>query len=216
MSTIVYKAITIGHTKRDGTMPRGNQALGQMDVSKAIKVLSSDPRFKSVIPILHQLCGEDEEPPPRKILKTSPKVVITVYTDGACSGNPGPGGWGVYFESSGETHSGGEDSTTNNRMELTAAIVALEKTAPHVDLTVFTDSQYVKKGITEWSPKWKANGWKTASGGVVKNQDLWKQLSDACESHTGTLSWEWVKGHSGDAGNARADELAVSAMKSKT
>ena len=97
-------------------------------------------------------------------------------------------------------------------MELTAAIVALEKAPKDVALTLFTDSQYVKKGVSDWSHKWKANGWKTASGGVVKNQDLWKKLTNLCESHTGSVQWEWVKGHSGDVGNTRADELAVKAM----
>ena len=96
--------------------------------------------------------------------------------------------------------------------QLHEKIAALEKAPKNVALTLFTDSQYVKKGVSDWSHKWKANGWKTASGGVVKNQDLWKKLTNLCESHPGSVQWEWVKGHSGDVGNTRADELAVKAM----
>lgn len=181
-----------------------------MDVLQAIQVLESDIRFKSLVPLLQNALTKETPQQSPNALETF-KTRVCVYTDGACSGNPGRGGWGVYFES-GETYSGCEASTTNNRMELTAAIIALENAPKDVHLTIFTDSQYVKRGISEWSVKWKANGWKTASGGVVKNKDLWKRLNDLCESYPGQLQWKWVKGHSGDVGNTRADDLAVKAM----
>lgn len=130
--------------------------------------------------------------------------MITIYTDGACRGNPGPGGWGVHFVE-GEDHYGGEQNTTNNRMELMAAIVALQKVSGQ-SCVIYTDSQYVRKGITEWMTNWKKNGWRTAAKKPVKNDDLWKEL-DALAVTT-DVDWRWVKGHSGDPGNERADELA--------
>ncbi|GGY82183.1 ribonuclease HI [Marinobacter zhanjiangensis] len=133
---------------------------------------------------------------------------VTLYTDGACKGNPGPGGWGAllsYGESSRELF-GGEGTTTNNRMELMAAIEGLKalKRPCHVDL--YTDSQYVRKGITEWMAGWKKNGWKTAARKPVKNEDLWRALDEEVARHD--ITWHWVKGHSGVPGNERADALA--------
>jgi len=133
---------------------------------------------------------------------------VIIHTDGACRGNPGPGGWGALL-SWNDTHkelSGGEAATTNNRMELTAAIMGLAALKRPSMATVRTDSQYVIKGITEWLPSWKARGWRTADKKPVKNQDLWEKLEQIVSPHS--LSWQWVKGHSGDPGNERADALA--------
>lgn len=133
---------------------------------------------------------------------------ITVYTDGACKGNPGPGGWGVLLEYNGrqKTMHGGEPQTTNNRMEMMAAISALETLREACEITLFTDSKYVMQGLTEWLPGWKARGWKTASKQPVKNQDLWERLDAAVQRHK--IEWRWVKGHAGDPGNEMADQLA--------
>lgn len=133
---------------------------------------------------------------------------ITIYTDGACRGNPGPGGWGVWMIFGRHTRglSGGEQPTTNNRMELMAAIMALETLNEPCQVTLWTDSQYVMKGITEWLPGWKAKGWKTASRQPVKNADLWQRLDQAQQRHQ--IDWRWVKGHSGNPGNEKADQLA--------
>jgi ribonuclease HI len=133
---------------------------------------------------------------------------VEIFTDGACRGNPGPGGWGVvlrYGTQQKELY-GGEQHTTNNRMELMAAIRGLEslKRPCKVDLT--TDSVYVRSGITEWLPNWKTNGWKTAARKPVKNADLWQRLDQAAQPHQ--ISWHWVKGHSGHPENERADQLA--------
>jgi ribonuclease HI len=133
---------------------------------------------------------------------------VEIYTDGACRGNPGPGGWGAilrYNEHEKEL-SGGERDTTNNRMELMAAIRALESLKRACDVTLTTDSQYVRQGITEWIAKWKRNGWKTADKKPVKNQDLWVRLDEATHRHK--IHWKWIKGHSGHPENERADELA--------
>ena len=135
-----------------------------------------------------------------------------IYADGACRGNPGPGGWGALL-SFGETEkelSGAEAHTTNNRMELTAVIRALEALTRPVEAKVFTDSEYVRKGITEWVAGWKARGWKTSDRKPVKNQDLWEQLDVLATKHQ--LQWHWVKGHSGVPGNERCDELANQAI----
>lgn len=138
---------------------------------------------------------------------------IQIYTDGACSGNPGPGGWGVFLRWRGyeKELSGGEPDSTNNRMELMAAIQALEslKRASVVDL--HTDSTYVRDGITKWIHGWKRNGWKTSAKKPVKNEDLWKRLDAALADHQ--VSWHWVKGHSGHPENDRADELATAAAQ---
>jgi ribonuclease HI len=134
--------------------------------------------------------------------------VIDIYTDGACRGNPGPGGWGALLmmgEHERELH-GGEPQTTNNRMELTAVIRALEALKRPVKARIYTDSQYVRKGILEWMPNWKARGWKTADKKPVKNQDLWVALDALANTHD--LEWHWVKGHSGNVGNERVDQLA--------
>ena len=134
--------------------------------------------------------------------------MIEIWTDGACSGNPGPGGWGVLLKSGDQEKElfGGEVSTTNNRMELTAAIEALNALTSPSSVTLHTDSTYVKDGLTKWIHGWKKNGWKTAARKPVKNQDLWQALDTACERHD--ITWKWVKGHAGDAGNERADALA--------
>ncbi|NWG72298.1 MAG: ribonuclease HI [Parvularculaceae bacterium] len=133
--------------------------------------------------------------------------MIEIFTDGACEGNPGPGGWGVLIiEAGGKRRelSGGDAATTNNRMELTAAIEALRATSGAVRL--HTDSQYVKNGITAWIKSWKRNGWRTADRKPVKNQDLWQALDGECAGRA--IDWQWVKGHAGNDGNERADELA--------
>ena len=139
-----------------------------------------------------------------------PKVVI--HTDGACSGNPGPGGWGVILQSGAHRKElmGGEALTTNNRMELMAAITALEslKAASEVDL--YTDSNYLRGGITSWIKSWKKNGWRTADRKPVKNAELWERLEKAASRHT--VRWHWVKGHIGHDANERADELAREGM----
>ena len=142
---------------------------------------------------------------------------IIAYTDGACSGNPGPGGWGVILQAKDglvlikeRELFGGEKDTTNNRMELIAAISCLESLEKPTQLTLFTDSNYVKGGITEWMKTWKKNEWKTAGKKSVKNVDLWKRLDKARQKHN--VTWKWVKGHSGQAENERADELARQGM----
>lgn len=133
---------------------------------------------------------------------------ITIYTDGACSGNPGPGGWGalLQFGDAEKELFGGEAQTTNNRMEMLAAIMALESLKEGCAVTLYTDSKYVMDGITQWMKNWKARGWKTAAKKPVKNQDLWMRLDEASARHQ--INWQWVKGHAGNAGNERADELA--------
>jgi ribonuclease HI len=133
---------------------------------------------------------------------------VVVYTDGACSGNPGPGGWGAILMWGGHEKElcGGEADTTNNRMELMAAIQALEALKRPCKIELHTDSQYVKNGITEWIRGWKARGWKTADKKPVKNDDLWKRLDEARLRHD--VAWRWVKGHSGHVMNDRADALA--------
>ena len=136
----------------------------------------------------------------------TPKVVI--YTDGACSGNPGPGGWGavLFWGDTVKEIFGGEPVTTNNRMELMAAIQALEGLKRPCKVELHTDSQYVKNGITQWMPSWKARGWKTAAKDPVRNEDLWKRLDQARLRHE--VDWRWVKGHAGHEHNERADALA--------
>ena len=133
---------------------------------------------------------------------------IIVYTDGACRGNPGPGGWGVVLRWNGheKTLHGGETLTTNNRMELMAAISALESLREPCAVTLYTDSVYVKQGLNEWLPGWKARGWRTADKKPVKNQDLWQRLDLAAKPHQ--VDWRWVEGHAGDPGNELADRLA--------
>ena len=143
---------------------------------------------------------------------------LYAYTDGGCSGNPGPGGWGVLMEArDGETVlrerelSGGEPETTNNRMELTAAIMALEALERPSAITIVTDSTYLRDGITKWIHGWRRNGWKTAAKKPVKNEDLWRRLEDAQSRHE--VRWDWVKGHAGHDGNERADKLATAEIK---
>lgn len=135
--------------------------------------------------------------------------VVEIYTDGACSGNPGPGGWGArlsYGEHVKELRGGEGPSTTNNRMELLAAIMALESLTRPSTVRIHTDSAYVRGGITSWLAGWLRNGWRTSAGQPVKNADLWRRLADAAKPHE--VEWLWVKGHAGDPGNERADELA--------
>ena len=135
---------------------------------------------------------------------------IHIYTDGACKGNPGPGGWGVLLKA-GATEKelcGGELGTTNNRMELMAVIQALQALKRPCEVTLFLDSQYVLKGITEWLPGWKAKGWRTASKQPVKNQELWQRLDQLLTEGGHVVDWRWVRGHNGDPGNERADALA--------
>ena len=134
--------------------------------------------------------------------------IVDIFTDGACSGNPGPGGWGVVMRWNGEEKEiyGGELDTTNNRMELMAAIRGLESLKREMKVRVHTDSTYVKDGITKWIHGWKNNGWKTAAKKPVKNQDLWQMLDRAISEHN--VEWHWVKGHAGHPENERADELA--------
>ncbi len=136
------------------------------------------------------------------------KTRVTIYTDGACRGNPGPGGWGAILEYGQHTKelSGGAKETTNNRMELTAASQALETLKRPCLVDLHTDSKYVMDGITSWIKGWKARGWKTANKSAVKNVELWKRLDAICATHE--VSWHWVKGHAGNPGNERADELA--------
>jgi len=133
---------------------------------------------------------------------------VVMYTDGACSGNPGPGGWGAILRYDGAVRElcGGENPTTNNRMELMAAIQGLETLKRPCAIDLFTDSEYVRKGITEWMKGWKARGWLTADKKPVKNQDLWQRLDDAAARHK--INWHWVKGHAGIPDNERADALA--------
>ncbi|MEL7025875.1 MAG: ribonuclease HI [Pseudomonadota bacterium] len=143
---------------------------------------------------------------------------LFAYTDGACSGNPGPGGWGaLLIARDGEkvlkerSLNGGEEETTNNRMELLAAISALDALEKRSQITVVTDSAYVKNGVTAWIEGWKRNGWKTAAKKPVKNEDLWRRLDEAAARHD--VTWEWVKGHAGHPENERADALARAGMK---
>lgn len=202
-------------------------------VQAAIAVLAADGRFSTLIHPLRVLAGQAApkaapkptptkaapkaapnaaSTPPAKASPTKRRRAVTAYTDGACSGNPGRGGWGVAFDD-GTEYSGGEAATTNNKMELQAAIVALERAPADADLTIVTDSQYVKQGITVWIRRWRVNGWKTAGGKPVKNQELWQRLDEL--SGERSVVWEWVRGHDGNAGNERADALAVAAMPPK-
>ncbi len=148
----------------------------------------------------------DEPAPPARPEAVRPEIII--YTDGACSGNPGPGGWGAILMSGGHRRelSGGEAPTTNNRMELMAAISALEALKRPSNVTLFTDSKYVQDGIGKWIHGWKKNGWKTADKKPVKNAELWQRLDEARRRHK--IDWQWVKGHAGDVENERADVLA--------
>ncbi len=138
---------------------------------------------------------------------------VEIFTDGACSGNPGPGGWGAILRAKGmeKELSGSEKQTTNNRMEMMAVIAALEALKRPCRVTITTDSQYVMKGMTEWLPGWKAKNWKTAAKKPVKNAELWQRLDKAIAPHE--VKWQWVRGHNGHPENERADELAVAARE---
>jgi ribonuclease HI len=145
---------------------------------------------------------------------TGQAAEVEIYTDGACSGNPGPGGWGALLIASGGTErelSGGEAETTNNRMELTAAIRALDALKRPCRVVLYTDSNYVRQGIKDWMANWKRRDWKTAAGKPVKNQDLWVALDEAITRHE--IDWRWVPGHAGVPGNERADQLARKAIR---
>jgi ribonuclease HI len=138
----------------------------------------------------------------------------TIYTDGACSGNPGPGGWGAVILDEREKQnniSGKVKETTNNRMELMAPIMSLKKIKSRSDITIFTDSTYVKNGITEWIKKWEKNGWKNSSKKPVKNKDLWIKLNELCQKNK--VIWKWIKGHSNNKYNILADKLATRAIE---
>jgi ribonuclease HI len=140
--------------------------------------------------------------------------IVKIYTDGACKGNPGPGGWGAvlrYGKHKKELYGGEPGQTTNNRMELTAAIMALEALTRPVTVRLHTDSMYLRDGITKWLPRWKRNGWQTAEKQPVKNADLWQRLDAAVARHH--VDWHWVRGHAGNPGNERADALANRGMK---
>jgi ribonuclease HI len=133
---------------------------------------------------------------------------VTIHTDGACDGNPGPGGWAAVlrFGAHAKEIIGGEPATTNNRMELQAAISALAALKEPCEVTMFTDSEYLRQGITDWLPRWKANQWRTAERKAVKNEDLWRQLHEVTSRHA--VSWQWLKGHAGHLDNERCDQLA--------
>jgi ribonuclease HI len=148
-----------------------------------------------------------DDPPSASVLRT-----VTIYTDGACSGNPGPGGWGAILTTGAHRKelSGGEPDTTNNRMELMAAISGLEALKQRCAVAIYTDSVYVKDGISKWIHGWKRNGWRTADKKPVKNAELWQRLEAARLAHE--VSWHWVKGHAGHPENERADELARAGM----
>jgi ribonuclease HI len=158
--------------------------------AKGIRLLSDEP-------------GEHKTP-----VRPAGAPAVTIYTDGACKGNPGPGGWGAVL-AFGERERelfGGERATTNNRMELTAVIEALSALKRRCHVIVHTDSQYVKNGITQWLPNWQRRNWRTADNKPVKNVDLWTKLAAAVAQHE--VEWRWVRGHAGDVGNERADKLA--------
>ena len=142
----------------------------------------------------------------------STEEAVVLHTDGACTGNPGPGGWGAILRWRDQVRelSGGEGDTTNNRMELMAAIAGLEALKRPSSVVLHTDSRYVLDGITQWLPRWKANGWQTAARKPVKNVDLWQRLEAAMAPHR--VDWRWVRGHAGDPGNERADQLARHAI----
>jgi ribonuclease HI len=138
---------------------------------------------------------------------------VEIWTDGGCKGNPGPGGWGAILKYGDKLKElkGGEAHTTNNRMELMAAISALEALTRDCEILLHTDSQYVRQGVTSWMQNWKRNGWRTADKKPVKNEELWRRLDDARQRHV--IDWRWVKGHAGNPMNERADELATEGMK---
>jgi ribonuclease HI len=145
--------------------------------------------------------------------KTAPSKIVEIFTDGACSGNPGPGGWGAVMRYGAveKEMSGGEPQTTNNRMELMAAIMAIEAVKRPCEIHLHTDSEYLRQGITVWIHSWKARNWRTADKKPVKNVDLWQRLETAIETHD--VHWHWVKGHSGHIENERADALARLAIR---
>ena len=145
--------------------------------------------------------------------KAASKKIVEIFTDGACSGNPGPGGWGAIlrYGTTEKEMNGGEPQTTNNRMELMAAIMAIEAVKRPCEIHLHTDSEYLRQGITTWIHSWKARNWRTADKKPVKNVDLWQRLERAIETHD--VHWHWVKGHSGHVENERADELARLAIR---
>ncbi len=155
---------------------------------------------------------EDARAEDTRATDPNPTGRVVIHTDGACSGNPGPGGWGAILQWGGHTRelNGGEPHTTNNRMELMGAIMALETLKRPVEVELHTDSQYLRQGIMTWIHGWKRNGWKTADRKPVKNADLWQRLDAAASRHT--VRWHWVRGHAGHDLNERADELARAAI----
>ncbi len=145
--------------------------------------------------------------------RPAPEEVVEIHTDGACSGNPGPGGWGAVLVWKGRRRelSGAEPGTTNNRMELLAAIRALEALKRPMRVRIFTDSEYLKRGMSEWLEGWKRRGWRTAARKPVRNRDLWERLDELCRIHE--VEWHWLRGHAGDPLNERADQLAREAIR---
>ncbi len=160
------------------------------------------------MPTVSAPCTQSFRRQPEESALTETPTLVEIWTDGACSGNPGPGGWGAILRSGAHEKAlhGSAPATTNNRMELTAAIEALNALKAPSRVTLHTDSTYVKDGLTKWLPGWTRKGWKTAAGKPVKNQDLWQALDAACARHD--IDWVWVKGHAGEEGNERADALA--------
>jgi ribonuclease HI len=157
-------------------------------------------------PVDRRVAGPAEDRAPSAA--TASSIPVEVFTDGACKGNPGPGGWGALLRYGAHEKElcGGEVETTNNRMELTAVIRALEALTRHSEIILTVDSRYVQDGVERWMARWKRNGWRTKQGSAVKNQDLWQQLDQALQGHR--VRWRWVRGHSGHPENERADQLA--------
>jgi ribonuclease HI len=179
--------------------------------------LTKDPEYKTTVQLKAERRSNIEE----IAAQVKARRTVLIFTDGACSGNPGPGGWGVVIRKPGKVDarsldlqelSGGEPATTNNRMELTAAIQALKSLRGKRIVVLTTDSKYVMDGLTKWLPKWKLNGWRTSQKKPVLNADLWRALDSLCQKHT--VGWQWVKGHTGHPENERCDELAKAAIMS--
>ncbi len=179
-----------------------------MKHARSIKLLGTDPLAPPVTDTVAGAAAAARQSKHSEIAAGDPDQIIEIWTDGACKGNPGPGGWGAWLRAGAQEKElfGGERGTTNNRMELTAVIEALASLPQRSRLIVYTDSQYVMLGITEWMANWIRRGWRTAGHKPVKNEDLWRRLATLAAQHD--IEWRWVRGHTGDPGNERADELA--------